>query len=221
MKYTAGMSVFGNDGQKIGRVKHVVIQPETREVTHLVIERGFLFTEEKLLPIRWVERTEESGVILSADKTDFDDLPSYIDTHYIAAEDVENASIDAVMVEEPAYYYYGVPGYLPAYYPTAMIGNVEPYYAVAEQENIPENTVALKIGAAVISRDGETVGNLDEVFTTPHDHVTHFVLSQGLLFTTRKIIPTQWIGRVETDKVHLRVSADYLQGVPDYEGVNT
>jgi sporulation protein YlmC with PRC-barrel domain len=84
--------------------------------------------------------------------------------------------------------------------------------------NIPENEVALKQGANVMSRDGEHVGDVDQVLTDPNtNRASHFVISQGLLFKSRKLIPIAWVTRVGENEVHLAVSSRTLERTMDYE----
>ena len=47
--------------------------------------------------------------------------------------------------------------------------------------------------------------------------VTHFVISQGVLFKDRKLVPAHWVKSVEEDGVHLVVSAQLLEHLPSYE----
>lgn len=118
--------------------------------------------------------------------------------------------------------YYPVPG--PAYYwypPHGYAGFPVGYYgwpAVDTTRNIPEGTTPLKEEADVISSDGEHVGDVGRLFVEPDkNRVTHFTISQGLLFRDQKLVPAHWVKSVEEDKVHLSVSSEFLRGLPSHE----
>jgi hypothetical protein len=112
----------------------------------------------------------------------------------------------------PLYWYpaYGIPGGTPFL----------PYenYGRRVRENIPDNTVALKEGARVLSADGDHVGNIEKVLTDPEsERISHFVIKQGLLFKDRKLIPVIWVKEVLEDDVYLGVGTATLKKLPDYQ----
>ena len=55
MEFKEGAVVFSSDDKKVGHIRRVVIDPKTEEVTHLVIEKGFLFVEDRVIPIEEVQ----------------------------------------------------------------------------------------------------------------------------------------------------------------------
>jgi hypothetical protein len=87
-----------------------------------------------------------------------------------------------------------------------------------KQRNIPEDTVPLREGTNVISSDGDHVGDVERLFLEGDSNkVTHFVISQGVLFKDRKLIPTHWVKSVDEDKVQLVVTSQVLERLPSYE----
>ena len=86
------------------------------------------------------------------------------------------------------------------------------------QRNIPEDTVPLKEGTNVLSSNGDHVGDVERLFLEGDSNkVTHFLISQGILFKDRKLVPAHWVKSVEEDKVHLGVSSKVLERLPSYE----
>ncbi|MDX2161532.1 MAG: PRC-barrel domain-containing protein [bacterium] len=247
MQVKHGAVVLTADGERLGRVKSVVMTPRTQEITDLVIERGFLFTEERVLPIRWIARTDDDGnLILNDGEGQIDQLPRFEESQYISDEDLSEyqrieygaqgePTPDTVSgAVPPAYYFYGTPGVFPPYYsffgyPDMGAGALPRYTAMPDAagadaggvqtvQNIPDGTVALPIGAEVISRDGERVGTLERLFTSQHeDRVSHILISQGLLGQTRKLIPTDWIHTVDAH-VHLNVPTRLVERLETYNG---
>ena len=208
-------SVVTPEGKEVGRVDRVVIDPKTKEVSHVVVRKGFLFTEDKVLPMDLIARTTEDQVLLRPDAGDLEKLPTFEETHYVPVSDHERAGMPAGPVMPSMYWY---PPYGAAGWGGYGLGYYGPGYTTRTEKNIPQGTVALAEGAKVISADGEHVGNVEHVLTgSQADRATHFVISQGLLMKSRKLIPTAWISDLQRDEVHLGVGSELLKSLRDYE----
>lgn len=66
---TEGMDVWAGD-EKAGAVAGVRLHPRTEQVSHIVISKGWLFPEERLVPRSAVARVDELGVHLKAPATE-------------------------------------------------------------------------------------------------------------------------------------------------------
>jgi uncharacterized protein YrrD len=205
-------TVFTMDEEKVGRIDRVVIDPRTREVTHVVVRQGFLFTEDKVLPISLVASAEDDRVVLREDAQNLEALPRFETVHYVPLDEAELGRIGPLVAgPDPLYGYppYGVPyGSLPV---------VSPVLVPETERHVPEGEVALREGADVISADGEHVGDVEQVLTDPQaDRATHFVISQGLLLKQKKLIPTTWVSRFGEESVHLGVGEKLIDSLPEY-----
>jgi uncharacterized protein YrrD len=213
MELKEGTSVFTIDGKEVGKINRFVIDPSTKEVTHVVVQKGWLLKEDKVVPIKFINSANEERVELDEQVEDYDLLPPFEETHFVNAAEKEDYGQSAS--EVPAVYWYPPMGYLanPTYGP-----NVYNWPPAETKQNIPEHTVPLKEGAEVISADDRHVGNLERLFvSSDSDKATHFVISQGLLLKERKLVPAHWVSNVEEAKVYLTVSADVLDRLPAYE----
>jgi len=91
-------------------------------------------------------------------------------------------------------------------------------YRTETQRNIPENAVALKEGAWVVTADGQHVGSVKRVFTqSKNDKATHFLISEGVFFKDHKMVPIDWVDEIKEDAVYLNVTADMLKGLPEFQ----
>lgn len=217
MQFKQGANVSTYDGKNVGNVDRVVLNPKTKEVTHIVVRRGFLFNEDKLVPLSIVGSATEDKVTLRPDAVDLDKLPAFEEVHYIPLDESESVNVAyPVGWASPFYWYQPLPGTVGyAEYAPDYVGQ-QPYRSETEQ-NIPEDTVALKEGARVISDDDQHVGNVERVFThTGSDRATHFLVSAGLIFKDHKLIPTSWIHDIQEDEVHLNVNAGTLKNLPEF-----
>jgi hypothetical protein len=92
-------------------------------------------------------------------------------------------------------------------------------YVKTVEENIPENTIALKEGARVLSADGEHIGNVERLIVNGDTkEVTHLLVREGILLKKHKAIPADWIGEAFEEEIHLVVDKKLLSGLPDFEG---
>jgi uncharacterized protein YrrD len=77
------------NGKDAGRIDRVVLDPKSKEVTHVVVRKGFVFTEDKVVPMNLIGSATDEGVVLRSDVGDLKDLPPFEETHYIHLEEDE------------------------------------------------------------------------------------------------------------------------------------
>jgi uncharacterized protein YrrD len=215
MQFKEGANVFTSDGQKVGSIDRIVIDPQTKEVTHVVVQKGFLFTEDKVVPLSLVGPSTEDRVTLREDAGDLERLPDFKETHYVWKGEEETRTAQEAGYALPLYWYPPVNTvwWYPGYH-----GYAKSPYVLKTERNIPEGTVALEEGAKALSSDGEHVGDVERVFTEPQENrATHLLLSQGLLLKQRKLVPTRWVTHVFEDEVHLAVGSHLLDALPEYQ----
>lgn len=217
MRLKKGADVYSSQGEKLGTLERVVLDPETKEVTHLVIGKGFLFKTNKLVDMDMIDPTIEDKITLSSSKQQLENFQDFEETHYVDLEQSENPGSD----ELPASYWYPPINMVwwraggtdnPIYYPGM------PAYVARTTQNIPEGTVALEEGAKVVSADRKHIGNIKQLIVDPQDNrVTHLVINEGVLFKERKLVPVTWISEIDESEVHLSVASDFLSRLPAYE----
>jgi uncharacterized protein YrrD len=217
MIFKNGSDVFTAEGNHVGGINGVVIDPGNDEVTHLIVKQGFLFTEDKVLPVAWVGETHEDRITLRPDIVDLDGLPKFEETHYVPRHEDDLAGSDGT---------HAYPGVIPVYpYPHYGLG-AWPIHAVEVndgmqkrvQQNIPAETEALKAGATVVSADGEHVGEVEGVLMDEQaNRVSHFVIEEGFFFKNRKLVPVSWVKTVAQDEIYLGVGSRTLDNLPEYQ----
>jgi uncharacterized protein YrrD len=218
MQFKQGANVSTYDGKNVGSVDRVVLNPKTKEVTDIVVRKGILFNEDKIIPLDLVASATEDKVTLRRDAADLDKLPPFEEVHYIPLDKSEATTADYPAGWAMPFYWYqplvgsmSYPEYAPAYV------NQQPY-RTQTQQNIPEDTIALKEGARVISEDDQYVGNVKRVFTkSDTDRASHFLISEGVIFKDHKLVPTSWIHDIQEDEVHLNVNAATLKNLPEFQ----
>lgn len=214
MEFKKGAPVMNSAGEQVGSVDSIVIDPKNGDVTYLIVRKGAIFTEDKVVPFGMVVHADEQGVSLNDNAGDLDKLPAYQERYFVPAEGsgmAEGANAPPVY-SNPMY---GNPSISPAAI-LASTPRVEGHTEV--RTNIPPSDVALRKGAHVVTRDGTRVGDIDEILVDADSRrATHFVVAQGALFKTRKLIPAEWVIDVEEDEVKLAISDKVLDRLHDYE----
>lgn len=211
MKFVKGAEVFNAAGEQIGTVSRVVIDAKTSDVTDLVIERGALFKDEKVVPVQLLDTATEDRIVLGETNQSVEDLPNYETTHYVPV-DQKGAPFNNL---ETSYWYPPInfqtpaPGRMPAV-PVELDTRTEP--------GIPEGRIAITEGAAVISADDKHVGNVEQVIMNSEGNsVTHFVIGKGFLLKEHKLVPAHWASSMDDDeKIRLSVDASLFDRLPEY-----
>lgn len=221
MQIKQGAAVYTSEGDRVGSIDRVVIDPETKEITHLVVQKGLFFTQDKVVHMSLVASSSEDSVTLRKSAADLEELPDFEETHYIPAEGgrvpagrSNQPGPDNASLASPLYWYPPVgPWWVSGFYS----GVAEPKYIATTEQNIPEGMVALKEGAKVIGVDGEHVGDVERILTnSPENQVTHLLIAKGLFHKNTKLIPSRWVRDVFEDEVHLVVDSDVVEQLPVY-----
>jgi len=216
MQFKEKADVVSWDGQKVGQVDRVVLDPKSFEVTHLVVKKGFLFTQDKVIPIDRVETTRDDRVELRKGSEAPGELPDFEETHHILVEHVASFKQRRPEYARP-FIWYGPLGGVPWRGENVYPGYPRPSFVKRTEQNIPDGTTPLEEGAKVVSKNGEHVGDVTRIYTEPEEQrVTHFLISKGLLSKEKKLIPTHWVDNVFEDKVHLSVESDLIAHLPNH-----
>lgn len=220
MQFKKDADVMASDGSKVATVDRVVIDPASKQVTHLVIKKGTIFKKHKVLPVGRVSSTSEDEVILTPEAENPEDLPDFEEEYHIPVDHPTIHEKTRTRYATPYAWYHRYPGTVwwtglgayPGY------DNKLPYMH-ATRRNIPSDVTPLQEGAKVMDRDGEVLGRVENIYVEPDEHfATHLLVESGILSKSRKIIPTRWIKSVAEDIVRMTVEKEFFEGLPEYEG---
>jgi sporulation protein YlmC with PRC-barrel domain len=200
-------SVQCRDG-KAGRLADVVVAPEERRVTHLVVEDRA--GEARLVPVELlVEDPKARAATLSCSKAELEALEPIRSFAYIGFEELpsDDAKTD-VGVEDAI--------------PIPSIGDLEfGGYAAGYDDNygvaydrIPHGSAELRRTSSVVAGEGHEIGHV-EGFLLVGSRVTDVVVASDLLQRTKAVaVPIDSVETIETDRVVLRVSEEQLHALP-------
>ena len=199
MEFKNGMHIFTFEDKDIGSLQRVVIDPETYEVTHVVIKKGLLSASEKVMSVNNISSISENEIHINCTADEFEEM---------APLDIE---VDLPVKERIA----DEQTYLPlagGLYTTPM---PKQPFNIQIKRTIPENLVALQIGARVIGDDDEHLGDIESAGTDPETgRISHLVVVSGLLAKVRKTIPMKWVNMVNEDEVRLTIDTYQFENLP-------
>jgi hypothetical protein len=168
-------------------------------ITDIVVRTGgLLHQEEKVVPVELIDETAADKILMHKKAGSLEGFPPFEEMRLISEHGVLGQ--DAASGVKPPI------GSMPGVgTPMAPVSHEQ--IVTRKEQNIPEGTIAMKVGAKVTSADRKYIGNVDCVIAEPFmDQVTHLQVSKGLLAKESNLIPIQWVLRMGEDKVHLRVS---------------
>jgi uncharacterized protein YrrD len=78
MNIRKNADVITSRGRKIGRVGRVVLDPQTREVTHIVVKKGQLLTRDKFISIDQIDSATKDHILLRKSTVNPDEFPDFL-----------------------------------------------------------------------------------------------------------------------------------------------
>jgi uncharacterized protein YrrD len=216
MRFKQNTPVFAANGSEVGNLSRVVLKTGKNEVTHIVVRmKGLLHRDEKLLPIDQVVQANDDRLSLNDTAGELDGLPLYEEKQYNPVDEGPGMLTTPPITSAPLS---GVPQPAP---PLIVTPGSDRYdltsgrdkFETTTDQNIPTDTQVLKLGAKISSVEGEQLGTLETIVAAKTaDHpVTHLVVIYGLLAAERKLVPVDWIGRIDPEDIHLGAAAGSLQ----------
>lgn len=211
LQFQKNANVVDIQGKSIGRLVRVVLKPDDKQVTDIVIQTGGMFNkQERVVPVELVDKTSQDQIVLRGLAKDLRDLSSFEEEHLVenAPKEVEPPVSDEFTTA--TLYGYALAAPIPP-------DETDEKYVTEKEQNIPEGAVAMKEGAKIISAEGEHVGDLERILAeAPTEQVTHLLISSGLVTKEKKLIPVTWVKVFSEDEVQLRVpkkSVEELAGI--------
>jgi sporulation protein YlmC with PRC-barrel domain len=196
-----------------GELADVVIDPETRRVTHLVVQPHQRDEQARLVPVDRAQAGETSDATISLGCTvaEMSEFELVRESAYLRLGEVPVEDPDwDVGIEEPLA--------LPP--STGMDGlgagaiDVDPHVMLS-YDRVPMGEVEIRRASSVTSADGHHLGHVDGFVLDGEQQIAHFVLEHGHLWGRREVvIPAVAIARVETDEVVLTLSKDAVGALP-------
>jgi sporulation protein YlmC with PRC-barrel domain len=186
------VEVHCSDGAH-GRSTAIIVDRQTRQVTHCVVAaEGF----EYLVPIDVIVESSPSRIQLRWSREELTHAESFLKE--VPADEEQMEIMAMGMTGSSVFGPYTSPD--AAYIAEAMAA------ATMQEEQIPQDELAIHRGARVEAADG-SVGEVDELLIDPQTkRVSHLVLRKGHFWGKRDVtIPLDQIDHVKDDVVYLKL----------------
>lgn len=215
MKLSRDMSVYTADGEQAGEIDRVVLDPQSKEITHVILREGWLFPTDVVVSMDMIRQTEADRLELTIQEDDLDALPEYQEQNYLLLEPSEVPRGPAMAGNLPAMFRW----YMPAGR-GAPAGDMPYAKQLRQRENepsIPEGSIPIETGAAVVTADAATAGSVKRIYTDPDSaEVSHFLVETGLVSKEHKLIPIDWVKSVSQEHIQLVISEASLDNLPEF-----
>ena len=204
-----GSPVRCRDGRAGGVIK-LVVEPGSKRVTHLVLEKGWKLTHDVAVPIERIERVEDGWVVLDMSVDELNALPEYAELDY--------AVPDASWAEQHGYPSGDTLVDLSSAPPAGWLAPAwsGPLIQGHTHLGVPPRERPVGRGTRVTARD-RTVGRLDHVLLDREaGAVRALVVRKGHLLAKDVIVPATWVERVNEDEIVLGADQALLERLPEY-----
>lgn len=223
MKIDLGTDVFGSDGEKVGTVERIVVDSNTKQIHKLVVHRGFLTHDDKLVDVDMVTGQDDAGLRLDITAEQVNQLPNYAEERFVQIPDRDRDAMPFIIPSAmgAGAYLYGAPNIGRGYE-----GSQDSFFDAApavapdieDRSNIPENDVMISEGTDVYGSDGDKVGSVGEVLVGNDGAINGFIVSKGLIFKKDVRVPIDWVESADGSEIRLNVtSAQAEAGAFDIE----
>ena len=205
LDFGIGSDVFCKDG-RCGKLVRVVVDPDTDEVTDLVVEKGFLQRTDRVLPVSLVASTGDGSVELTVGVEELRECPEFHEHHFTTPVGGYRHETDAQTDMR----------LWPAPYGTASVPASVPVVEHRVVEGIDSELEVIGRGTPVLTLEQKRVGEVDHVLASAETgDMTHLVVRRGL-FPDYRIVPVDAIDSVAEDGVYLKPGLDDMDELPHY-----
>jgi uncharacterized protein YrrD len=196
-----GAKVISKDGKEVGKLLSIVMYPNKKKITHIVVEKGFFNRREKLVPVENIIFAEKDEVRINVESGAMDQFKDFESIQFIEGEN-DNENIT------PIYWYRPVDAYTELY-PLPLYG---------AKQNIPKGQEYLEEGSYVFSVDEEELGYVKSLICNNEGNITHIAIDTKQ-FSSKgdKLIPVDWIKKIKECKVILSMTSKFVEDLPEYE----
>ncbi len=193
--------------EQSGQLTHVIVNPTTLQVSHIVVKRPSLFGYQKhLVPIDYISSTTPQLINLNCTQEELARMPLFCETHYIETEPWERECFpwDEIHYASDTLMSWSYP-----FYERTMS------YMVVEKENLPLGELAVSCEVQVQALD-RWIGKLDVLLVERNTRVlSGLVVRSGNFFDPKeRLLPTRLIERFEDTRVYLKSEKKALESFP-------
>ncbi len=199
--FNIGAKVYCRDGQ-CGRLAKVVVDPKTKRITDLIVEKGFLLKEDRVIPVSVVESTNDEAIQLSIESKELPKFPKYREV------ELEEPAPDWKM-REP-YQLEDVVHWAAVYGDVPVLESLAPKVRVRIHEGISGGATVIARDTPIFTVDG-MVARVHHVITDPESGEIRYIIARRGILPYRVVIPATLIEGVDEEGVSLNATLEDLK----------
>ncbi len=209
-----GAEVHGPDG-KLGHVERVIVDADSDRISEIVVKHGFLWGNERVVPLSHVQRSDGSVLYVDIDEEQFkecdgfdpgryrDPDPDYSGPPGFNRESGVNFPYEQAVARGPLLFY-------AAGKPMGYPGG-EPVPPESEGENIGTTLPSIKAGDPILDRSFQKVGEVADFEVNEEGFPMRLVGRKGRVFRSEAELPVEWIQDLTDKGVLLNVDRSEVE----------
>jgi uncharacterized protein YrrD len=209
-----GADVQTSDGRSIGKVEHLIVNAESKQLAAIVADKG-IFDSGRVVDLEYVQSMSEDVVVLALSEDEAKDLPGFLQHEFIRLG--QSAGLNAGVgtpvnlgASGGTWMHYGPgAGGLPStgatsYYAQGVVGDV----AAQVVGPLTDSEVSLDNGTDVVDAAMNKIGVVDDILFDDDGKIEGFVVQQGHVFHHDVRVPMEWVAGITHEHVRLNVLKD-------------
>ena len=194
MEFPLNADVHCTDG-RCGRSTHVILNPATERITHLVVQENQPSRVERLVPVILISHTAAEVILLDCTLKEFSALEPFNQTEFVYDDLPHHATDPSLTMLWP----YAVPA------KRIVDDRIRP---------MSPGELPVRRGARVRATDG-WIGQIDEFVVDPDSNrILYLVLRDRHLWKDKVVtIPVSEIDRMEEEVVYLKISKNQIEAM--------
>lgn len=205
MSLDVGARIRFRDGRG-GTLHKLVVDPRTKQVTDLVIMRGFLQRHDYVIPISVVDNVTPDEIEIALYSEELESYPHYREIEFVQPI-VDEWDSEASHPREHVVVWYPLAGFY------ERDSRVIPALRRRIPEGIPMNEEVIGRSSVVRNIDG-IVGKIDHLWLDRESwQITHLIVRKGIV-PHYVVVPFSWISSITPGEVYIWGSGEQLKEIP-------
>jgi len=229
MQLELGQHLLSSDGQDVGAIKHLILDPANGQVKTFVVEKGWFLPVDIEIPLEAVQEKGGDGLCIQYTAEEVKRLPHFDASQYTSVPPQTTIPVSSYPFGGllwpngyPRLPLFTTGDPLPAPVVDGEVAAVPPQEVQERLRLQDEENAVISAGDAVFSQDGEKVGEVENIaFDSATGRPTHLTVRRGWLFHKDWELSADAIASVDDGIVTLSLGKRQLQTRQEDERFST
>ena len=206
--------VVTTDGEEIGTVDRLIVEQDSLKIREFVVQQGTFLSSDKIVDVEQIANVGADGTIhLKLSQDQVDDLNEFVESRYVKPSPEQESLM-------PQTWAAGAGGHGALFWGPAGPGRGYPgegsMFEPAPSDpppmepatSVDQTAAVLAEGVEVLSRDGDSVGTIQEVHYNANGEVTAITVEQGWISKDRLTISMDMVDAYGPEGVKLSATKE-------------